>query len=186
MTWMWTEDERLHKFLKVAQKWMEFQTDGNAISEDVANRAFKKAQGYSFEIISTFGIKDDGTSGFLQSWVELGLFAGYLVGWKDADKVLGNLPTNGSLLAPSKDFYLTREIDSAAKMYALEATDEIFKKLFSEPISPLVKGLDEKFVRLLKVCHESSLYAGFLSGVEDAFKERIHKVDPFDMNALMS
>ena len=189
MTWMWNDKERLHKFIKAMQKWMEFQSaDENSITEEIAGRAFTRAKENSYEIIEKFDIPDEGTAGFMQSWVELGLFAGYLTGWKDSDKVIEEnpFPTGGKFLLQSGDFFITKRIDAAAKKYALEATDETFTKLFSEPVSPLVQGLSDKFTRLLKVCHESSLYAGFLSGVEDAYALRVREADPFDINSIMS
>lgn len=189
MTWMWDDSERLSKFMKSVQKWMEYKCNtDNDLTEDVVEQAFRKAQGNSYEIIEKFDIQDEGTAGFLQSWVELGIFAGYLTGWKDSNKVIEEnpFPTGGQFLLRPEDFFITERINEAAKKYALEVTDETFERLFSEPVSPLVQGLDQKFVRLLKACHESSLYAGFLSGVEDAFLIRARKKDPFDLEEVFS
>jgi hypothetical protein len=181
---IWDDKERFNKLLRSVQKWLEFQSsDDLAIDEEVVKQAYKKTQEHSYEIIEKFDIKDDGTAGFLQSWVELCMFAGYLVGWKDSGKLIEDnpAPAGGQPILRSGDFYITTYIDEQAKKYALEASSEIFNRMFSEPLSPLVLGLEDRFVRLIKVIHESSLYAGFLSGVEDAFLAKTARFDPFSL-----
>jgi hypothetical protein len=181
--WMWEDKERFNKLIKSVQKWLEFQSSNDlTIDQEVVEQAYTKTKAHSYEIIEKFDISDNGTAGFLQSWVELCMFAGYLVGWKDSDKLIEDNPIPaGGWTWKSGDFYITAHIDEQAKNYALKATDAMFSRLLTEPISPLVLGLDEAFVRLLKVVHESSLYAGFLSGVEDAFLVKFDKFDPFGL-----
>lgn len=188
MTWIWSERERLEKLLKSVHKWIEFHTEEVNIDPEVVTRAFDKSKDHAYEIISTLDIADESTAGFFQSWVELGLIAGYLTGWKDADKVLGDdqASTGGAFDLPSSEFHITQHINEMAKKYALQVTKETFDRLLADPVSPLVKGLKTDVVTLLRVCHESSLFAGFLSGVEDAFEHRIKAQDPFDLKDVMS
>jgi hypothetical protein len=180
---MWEDKERFSKLIKSVQKWLEFQSSNDlTVSPEVVEQAYTKTKAHSYEIIEKFDISDTGTAGFLQSWVELCMFAGYLVGWKDSDKLIEDnpIPAGGQALR-SGDFYLTVHIDKQAKNYAQEATDEIFLRLASNPVSPLILGLDEKFLELLRIVHEASLYAGFLSGVEDAFLVKVERFDPFGL-----
>lgn len=183
--WMWEDKERFNKLIKSVQKWLEFQSSEDlVIDQEVVEQAYLKTKAHSYEIIEQLDISDEGTAGFLQSWVELAMFAGYLVGWKDSDKLIEEKPiSTGGQALQSEDFYITAHIEEQAKKYALEATDTVFQRLFAEPVSPLITGLDERFIRLLKVVHEASLYAGFLSGVEDAFLDKVERFDPFGLKS---
>jgi hypothetical protein len=182
---MWDDTQRLSKLIKAVQKWLEFQNSNDLpVDEEIVKQAYTKTKTHSYEIIESFDIPNDGTAGFLQSWAELCMFAGYFVGWKDSEKLIADnpVPAGGQSLR-SGDFYITELIEEKAKKYASEAAQLIFEKLLTEPVSPLVMGLDEKFIKLLQVIHESALYAGFLSGVEDSFLVKSDRFDPFNLGA---
>lgn len=178
---LWSDTERLNKLMKAVQKWTEFHSAHDAdIPAEIVQKAFEQGKDNAYAIIQEFDITNEETAGYLQSWVELGLFAGFLVGWKA-------FPSLEKLTFAMADFHLTKGIEDRARTFALELTDNIFTKLFEKPVSLLVDGVDEKLIRLLKVCYESSLYAGFLSGVEAAFNESgIKKFDPFDTKKILS
>lgn len=179
--YMWSEEERLVKFMKSVKKWLEFQeSDIVDIDEKRVERAFEKGKGHSYEIIQKFEITDQRTAGFLQSWVELGLFAGYLTGWKNSDQLLLE-----SINRSSEDFYITQQISEAAHKYASDVTNTTFDRLVMNK-SPLIAGLRTETVNLLVACHESALYAGFLSGLEDAFNEKLEKFTPRDIQQIMT
>ena len=187
MIGLWDDKERLNKFMKSVQKWMEYHSSHDVdIPEEIVTQAFEQGRDEAFTIIQTFDIKDDGTAGFLQSWVELGLFAGFLTGWKEQLRIALTGGATGVPFDIQGEFCLTRGVDKIARSYALELTDVLFAHLFQEPVSPLVVGLDDRFIQLLHTCYEASLYSGFLNGLNSAFAQKVKRFDPFDLKSVLS
>lgn len=167
--WMWSEQEKYAKLLKIAQKWMEFGTNAEELDEVVLEAAFKKAQKTAQRIVEKLEIKTPETNGFIGAWVELGLFVGYIAGWKDAANVVTQRPLSVSLYPINFDAY-TR-VDWAAPWaadFAFSATEDVFTRILTPPVSPLLEGFSSKEIDTLRETYERSLFVGFLLGLEDA------------------
>ena len=166
--YMWSDKERFEKLLRSVQKWMEFQSNTNLlIDEDVAKRAYSISDKYSAEILEQFGVQTKDTRDFLQRWIQLALFCGYLSGWKHSSNS-------------------TEQLDVLAKEYATDLTKKTFDNLLADPVSPLVMGLKPNLIRLLQACHESALYAGFRQGLEDSYYTASKRQNPFDIKEIFS
>jgi hypothetical protein len=166
--YMWSDKKRFEKLLRSVQKWMEFQNNPNSsINEDVVKRAYSISEKYSAEIVESFGVQTNDTKDFLQRWIQLTLFSGYLSGWDHP---------NGP----------AEQLDSIAKEFAADLAKKTFDNLLSDPISPLVMGLSPDLLQLLRACHESGLYAGFRQGLEDSYQSTPKTFDPFDTEKIFS
>jgi len=159
---MWTQLEQLKKLLHSVQKWMELSTSKLQIDNLTTERAYQLATTSSATIVKEFDLEDADTKAFLQSWIEVGFFCGFLA---------------GSQIKNISDDYLP-------KVFAADLTKKTFDKLLEEPVSPLVLGLDESLIRILRLAHESSLYAGFVSGFNDTGSGETF--DPFNTEKLFS
>jgi hypothetical protein len=159
---MWNQQEDLKKLIHVVQKWLEVPTRKLNLDVNTVTRAQTQAVNISPKILQQFNPLDEETAGFIQSWVEMGFFCGYLAG--------------------SQVYNLKN--DWLAKEFAHSLTMTTFDKLTEEPVSPLVAGLDVELLRLLRHIHESSLYAGFLSGSSDAGGQEAF--DPYDLDKIFS
>jgi hypothetical protein len=166
--WMWTEQEKYLKLLKIAQKWMEFDTDTN-IDDKVLDDAFRKSQTTAKSITDKLEFKTPETTGFIGAWVELGLFVGYIAGWKDSSEILAKKPLSAALYPASLDAYT--KVDWAtpyAMKYAFTATEDVFTKITAPPVSPVIQGFSSKEIDTLRETYERSLFVGYLLGVESA------------------
>lgn len=159
---MWDNKESLKKLIHVVQKWMEVYTSKLNINETLIDKGHLRTVATSPKILQQFNPLDEETAGFIQTWIEVGFFCGYLAG--------------------SQVYNLKN--DWLAKEFANSLTMTTFDKLTEEPVSPLVLGLDVKLLRLLRHIHESSLYAGFLSGSSDASEQEAF--DPYDLDKIFS
>jgi len=169
--WMWSDIEKLHKLIKSVQKWLEFQSKAEDIPEKALEIGFVRATKNAIKIVKELGLEGDETRAFIQSWVEIGIFAGFIAGWRNSKQILtnGGLPTLAAVL---DDSYVINQADFYAKKFASETAEGLFSKLLDPPVSPLLDGLEEKQIELLKISHESSLYAGFLDGVEQSYRSK--------------
>lgn len=165
---MWNQREDLKKLIHIVQKWMEtivqnWMGDRKLnIDDSLVEKAHLKSINVSPKILKRFDPVSEELAGFIQTWIEICFFCGYLAG------------------SQSTEF----KNDWLAKKFARTLTTIAFDKLTEEPVSPLVKGIDVKLLRLLKYVHESSLYAGFLSGSSDACEQ--DTFDPYDLDRIFS
>jgi hypothetical protein len=165
--WMWTEQEKYQRLLKISQKWMEFGTQVEDLDEGVFNAAFKRAQQASQGVLDKLEIEVPETEGFIKSWIELGIFVGFIAGWKDSKNVLRFMPAKAITL-PTDIAYTT--VDWAvpwAARYAFTATEEVFTKITTPPVSPLIQGFSRQEVDMLRETYERSLSVGYLLGLEN-------------------
>jgi hypothetical protein len=169
--WMWTDEEKLTRFVKIAQKWIEYHSRAEDIPEDALQIGFSRTQQSSQKIIKELGIESAEVSGVLSSWIEIGYFAGFINGWKDSSKIAtkGGLP---ALTVAIEGLDLMEKTTQYAHKFATEFVDIIFSKLTEPPVSVLIQGLTQNKIDLLKIVFESSLYAGYLDGVEHAYRYR--------------
>jgi hypothetical protein len=159
---MWSQTEQLKKLLHSVQKWMELSLSKLNIDDTTAERGYELAIVSAAKILKEFDLDDIETLAFLQTWIRVGFFCGFLA---------------GSQIKAITDDYLP-------KTFAADLTKKTFDKLLEEPVSPLVLGLDESLIRILRLAHESSLYAGFVSGSNDTGSDETF--DPSSPEKLFS
>jgi len=150
--------ETIKKITHIVQKWLEVYISKLNLDEDKVTKAKAKVFGTSPKTLHQFSPLDEETSVFIQTWMETGFLCGYLTGSE-----ISNLKGNW-----------------LAKEFAHSLTITTFDRLTEDPVSPLVKELDVKLLRLLRHIHESSLYTGFLSGALDVAREQ----ETFDLEDL--
>jgi hypothetical protein len=164
-------EEPLKKLIHVVQKWMEAYTSKLNIDDSLVEKAHLQSTNTSPKILKEFDPVSEEMGGFIQTWIEVGFFCGYLAGSQSGGYLTGSESTN------LKDDWLAKE-------FARSLTMTTFDKLTEEPVSPLVMGIDVKLLRLLRHIHESSLYAGFLSGSSDTSAG--DTFDPYDLDKIFS
>lgn len=153
--WMWSKEEKLKRLVQSMIKMIEYKRtlgkDSN-LDEEVAEEALLRAQRTSALIMEDLNINTRETEKFLKAWIQVGLFSAFLAGYENY---------NLAILNPAGH-------TAVARQYATEGTENIFGKLLAPPVSPLLEGLSDQDIQLLKISHESSLYTGFLEGLDYA------------------
>ena len=169
-----SHNERIVKVIKVAQKWLE-QTVGNNTDLDnvILEVAFNKATELSYAIAQELQFAYPEESEWVNTWVQIGIFAGFITGWNS----FNNVP---------KGRTISYQIASTqATQVAYNITDNIFKQMTSEPKSPLISGLHESQLKFLKEALERSLFTGYLEGVAHAEDVKGANLSSFDFNPTM-
>lgn len=163
--WMWTDEETLAKLAQSVQKWSELLVGQNVdLNHDVVDTGFEHAKSNASKILSRFGLSAE-TERVLTAWVELGLFGGFLAGYKASVELLHE---NKRRLEGQIDVLPS---DQAARDFAQSSIKVIFTKLLQSPRSPLIEGLPDQAVDLLRFLYESSLYAGYRDAIETSYRE---------------
>ena len=175
--WMWTDKEKIRIFIQCINKVSQFHLTKDTIPEEVAEVGFERAKKHSQEILVEFAISTPGTVEFLKGWIESGLFAGFLAGYRNADNIISRAITREKILSiPAKD---------RARKFASEFTETIFKQMLTPPVSPLFDGLGKEVIHLLRASYESSLHAGFIDAVEVAYKKGWISDTPLDVETIL-
>jgi hypothetical protein len=171
------DEERVFKLTKAVQKWLEFRSDEhNELDETAVQLAHDRSMRNAKEVIDRLELDDPNEAEYLTSWVQIAYFAGFLAGWQDHVKLLSARPPHAAWMMELDGFTREDWATSYAIKYARDATDDIFGKLLSPPVSPLVSNLEEVHLAFLKETHERSLFSGFLEGLEQAFKFKGHNL----------
>jgi hypothetical protein len=153
--WMWSNEEKLKRLIKSMTKMVEFKYasgQSSNLTEEVAEEGFAKAQQTSQLIIEDLEIQHEETKKFILAWIQVGLFSGFLAGYDNYNIAILNAAGHTAV----------------ARKFAADGTENIFGKLLAPPVSPLLEGLSDSNLQLLQASYESSLYAGFLEGLDYA------------------
>lgn len=177
--WMWTDKEKIRMFLQCVNKWTEFHLADEAIPEEVVEVGFERAKKHSQEILVEFTTSNPNASDFLKGWIEVGLFAGFLAGYKSANNIISKAVT----ISESK--IVAIPATDKAKKFASELTENIFKQMLRPPINPMFEGLGEKTIQLLRISYESSLHAGFIDAIEVAYRKGWISNTPLDIETIL-
>jgi len=175
--WMWNKDEKYNKLIKAAQKWLEFNfPDDSTVLPETTDFAYKYSQKFTKKILDTLKIDGGYTEKFMESWIQVGLFSGFISGWIAAHRRGRNTTVTLQDDGSTPEFDLPEDLFSDA--FLLESYGKTFSrtlssKLFSfleEKPSPLIMGLNRRELQFLKFSLESSLFSGFMAGADQAFK----------------
>jgi hypothetical protein len=167
-------EERLIKIVKVAQKWLE-RSVGNTSELDkvILEVAFGRATELSHTIVAELQFSYEEEAEWVNTWVQIGLFAGFMVGWSALRTLPVGIPaTYEGAIGP-------------AHMAAYGIADKVFGKLMQEPKSPLVLGLPQSQLNFLKESLERSLFTGYLEGITHADEARNTSLSSFDFNSIV-
>lgn len=170
---MWSDKDKIRKFIMCANKWSEFYLEQETnLPEDVVALGFERSQKHSHEILIEFTFKSPDAHDFLSGWVEVGLFAGFLAGYKNANTIISRAkPDTVQDSLESGVKRLAIPVKNIAKKFASELTEKIFNQMLNPPKSLLIEGLSDQIIELLKISYESSLYAGFIDAIEVSYRE---------------
>ena len=168
-----SNDERIIKVVKVAQKWLEHAVGNNAqLDSAILEVAFNKATELSQAIAQELQFAYPEEAEWVNTWVQIGIFAGFIAGWNS----FGSIPKGHAITYQAAS-------DQATQV-AHNITDNIFEQLTREPKSPLISGLHESHLRFLKEALERSLFAGYLEGVAHAEDVKNASLSSFDFSSM--
>jgi hypothetical protein len=173
--WIWTNSEKYVKLLKVVQKWLSLASDveiNDTVTSQTTDIAYERMQSVSEKIVKELHIEDTNSEAFIMSWIQVGFFCGFLVGWKSAyDVVIPDIEDQGIDFDTDLNTYaFANQIEPYARDYAEQTSTNIFEKLLTPPVSPLLVGLEESNIEFLKITTENSIFAGYTDGFELAHK----------------
>lgn len=150
------DEEQIVKVVGIAQKWLQQIVGNNALDEAVLELAFVKATEVSRQIVQELSFEHPKEEGWVETWVQIGIFAGFISGCSAFRHLIGRGPISETTAFEQ------------ATLVAYKIADKVFEHLTSEPKSLLVSGLHEAQLAFLKQSLERSLFTGYLEGIEYA------------------
>lgn len=169
-----TDSEKMEMVVKVAQKWLE-KVVGNTSDLDkiILEVAFLKATEFSNAIIQELYFEQREESDLIKAWVEIGIFAGFITGWKSGNSLPRGVAAD-----------LNRSMKQANSV-AYHIADVVFEQLVAEPKSPLISALHESQLAFLKSALERSLFTGHLEGIAHAEDMKNSTLSSFNFDPLI-
>jgi hypothetical protein len=152
-----TDHEKIEKIRAAITKYADQAK--TYVGPGIIEAAFRSATKNATDILDTWSdlqdipeIQQEGFRSFMQCWLELGLLAGFVSGAMSFEPIVTDGKTVEELFG------------KVAQDYAASVSTRNFTRMQKQNF--LITGVDRNTQEFLRLAYESSLYTGFLCGVE--------------------